>query len=248
MTSGDTVGPDEAGARPAWRSPNPAAATPPPGLTPGQHQLDLLAKRIAGCPRCPELVATRTHPVPGELQVGHRLVLVGEAPGQEEDRSGRPFVGRSGQLLERVLAESGLLRSDVGIANVLKCRPPGNRPPARAEREACRGYLEAQLTAVDPVVVLALGGTAVSWFLGPAARLTRLRGQVLDWRGRTLLVTYHPSAALRFGPNGQPMAALRADVAHAVVLAGLASVCGGSVPGPPQPGTPQPGTPQPGAS
>jgi len=177
-----------------------------------------LAARIAGCTACAELVATRTQVVPGVAPPGARLVLLGEAPGAAEDAAGVPFVGRSGWWLDAALGAAGLARADVAVVNVLKCRPPGNRAPRRAEVAACRPWLEAQLDLLDPALVVALGGTAAQWFFGPAARISRLRGETHRALGRRVLVTYHPSAALRFGPTGQPALALAADLAIAADL------------------------------
>lgn len=180
-----------------------------------------LAVVIRGCTRCPELAATRTHVVPGELPVtGADLLLVGEAPGASEDAIGRPFVGRSGELLATLLAEAGLSRDRVGVVNVLKCRPPGNRAPRRSEVVNCRPWLEAQLEIAAPLVVVALGGAAAQWFFGSGARIAALRRlpTVPTVGGRPVLATYHPSAAIRFGPGGEPLAALRADLARAAAL------------------------------
>jgi uracil-DNA glycosylase family 4 len=141
------------------------------------------------------------------------VLLVGEAPGAQEDLAGVPFVGRSGQLLDSLLAETGLHRSLVAVANVLKCRPPRNRKPRRAEVARCRPWLARQIELADPRVVVALGGTAAEWFFGPGARIAPLREEVREYGGRPLVVTYHPSAAIRFGPSGAPLAALREDLA-----------------------------------
>lgn len=173
-----------------------------------------LASQVSGCVACPELVATRTTTVLGSMPVGGaKVMLVGEAPGATEDRTGLPFVGKAGQLLDELLTEAGLCRDCVAVTNVLKCRPPGNRKPTRSQVANCRGWLTAQLAIVDPAVVVALGGTAVEWFFGPGARIGPLRGRLHDIAGRRVLVTYHPSAALRFGPRGMPRAALREDLA-----------------------------------
>jgi uracil-DNA glycosylase family 4 len=174
--------------------------------------LAAVADLARGCVACAELVAGRTTVVPGDFPVAARLLLVGEAPGAQEDVAGRPFVGKAGQLLDGLLAEAGLDRSTVAVANVLKCRPPGNRPPTRGEATRCKGWLDRQLELVDPALVVTLGGTALAWALGTGVRLRDAREVVHDWRGRRLLVTYHPSAAIRFGPAGEPMAALRADL------------------------------------
>jgi uracil-DNA glycosylase family 4 len=179
---------------------------------------DSLAALASGCVACPELAATRTNVVFGDRPVvlPCDLVLLGEAPGAEEDATGRPFVGRSGQLLDQLLAEAGVARAGVGVVNVLKCRPPRNRKPSRGEIATCSGYLERQLLLLDPLVLVALGGTATEAVMGRGARLTQLRGTHHLVGGRSVVVTYHPSAAIRFGPNGVPRAALGADLAHAV--------------------------------
>jgi len=174
--------------------------------------LDLLRDRAVQCVACPELAAERQTVVPGEFTAGASLLLVGEAPGAQEDATGRPFVGKGGQLLDRLLAAAGLDRELIAVANTLKCRPPGNRTPTRAELHRCRGWLDRQVDLADPQLVVTLGGTALSWALGTGHRLGDVRGRLHEWRGRSLLATYHPSAALRFGPNGAPMAALAADL------------------------------------
>jgi uracil-DNA glycosylase family 4 len=171
-----------------------------------------IAAAARDCVACPELAGTRTHVVIGDFPPLARLMLVGEAPGAQEDLSGRPFVGRGGQLLDSLLAEAGLDRGQVAVANVAKCRPPGNRTPTRAEAHRCRNWLDRQLELVAPALVVTLGGTALAWAFGPGHVLRDLRGRVHDWRGTRLLPTYHPSAAMRFGPKGEPMAALRADL------------------------------------
>lgn len=179
----------------------------------GDTAWDELAGRIRGCTRCAELAASRTQVVPGVLPAGARLLLVGEAPGATEDSTGVPFAGRAGQLLDGVLESAGLDRSQVGVVNVLRCRPPANRKPSRTEVAACRPWLAAQLALADPELVVTLGGTAAEWFLGRGVRLGASRGVVHEVDGRRVVVTYHPSAALRFGPNGAPLAALRDDLA-----------------------------------
>jgi DNA polymerase len=182
-----------------------------------------LSERVRGCTACPELAATRQHVVVGEAPAGARLLFVGEAPGASEDEQGRPFVGKAGQVLDAALAAAGVDRAQVAVANTLKCRPPGNRRPAVEELARCRGWLEAQLALVQPELVVPLGLTAIAWFLGDKKLLLReVRGRVHEVGGRKVLPTYHPSGALRYGPNGQPMQDLRADVALAAELTGLA--------------------------
>lgn len=189
----------------------------------GTAAWETLAVGIVGCTAC-ELCRTRTRAVPGVLPLVTAvdrlpLLLVGEGPGADEDAAGIPFVGRSGRLLDEALGAAGLPRPGVGVVNVVKCRPPGNRAPKAAEVAACRPWLEQQLAVADPRAVVALGGTATQWFLGRSARLTAVRpgardGQPLEWQGRALFATYHPSAALRFGPKGAPALGLREDLAH----------------------------------
>lgn len=182
-----------------------------------------LDEQICACVRCPELVASRTQVVPGVRPAGARLVLVGEAPGAAEDLAGLPFVGRSGQWLDATLSAVGLRRAEIAVVNVLKCRPPDNRKPRRVEVSSCRPWLTAQLAAIDPALIVTLGGTAAEWFFGSGARISALRGVTHDVDGRSLLVTYHPSAALRFGPRGEAALALATDLAVAARLIGTST-------------------------
>lgn len=195
---------------------------PDPALdAPRQPDWPALTTLVRRCVACPELAATRTQVVPGTLPgdgAAPDVVLVGEAPGAQEDAVGVPFVGKAGQLLDTLLAEVGLPRERVAVANVLKCRPPANRKPRRGEVARCRPWLARQLELTGPAVVVAMGGTAAEWFAGPGAKVSALREQQLAYEGRPLLVTYHPSAAIRFGPKGAPLAALRADLAAAAAL------------------------------
>lgn len=180
--------------------------------------VEALAAEIRGCTACAELVTSRTTVVVGDLPAGARLVLVGEAPGAQEDLLGRPFVGRAGQLLDRLLAEAGIDRNAVGVLNTLKCRPPNNRAPLAGELARCRPWLDRQLALATPSLVVAMGATAVGWFHGRGARIAVLRGRFETVAGVRVLATYHPSAALRFGPKGAPMAALREDLMLAARL------------------------------
>ena len=164
------------------------------------------------CVACTELADARQTVVVGDFPRAARLMLVGEAPGAQEDEAGHPFVGKAGVLLDQLLAEAGLERPSIAVANVLKCRPPGNRAPTRLEAGRCTGWLDRQVELADPALVVTLGGTALAWAFGSGHRLRDMRGRLHDWRGRRLLVTYHPSAAIRFGPAGEPMAAMRADL------------------------------------
>jgi DNA polymerase len=139
-------------------------------------------------------------------------VIVGEAPGATEDETGRPFVGRSGALLDLLLAEAGLDRAETAVLNIVKCRPPANRTPKTPEVARCSGWLRRQLDLLDARVVLALGLSSAKWVLGPRTVLGQVRGRPHEVAGRAVWATYHPSAAIRFGPKGAPRAALLADL------------------------------------
>lgn len=180
--------------------------------------LQALGQAARSCTACPALVAGRAHVVVGSTPPGARLLLLGEAPGAQEDASGLPFVGRSGQLLDLLLLQAGARREDVAVLNTLKCRPPGNRPPRPVETARCRGWTERQLQLAAPAVVVPLGLSATRWFLGPTA-LAPVRGRLHDVDGLQVLPTYHPSAALRFGPQGEPRRLLGEDLELAVRLA-----------------------------
>ncbi|HEV2149016.1 MAG TPA: uracil-DNA glycosylase [Longimicrobiaceae bacterium] len=158
--------------------------------------LDALREVALGCPRC-RLAETRGHVVFGEGSPDADVLVVGEAPGAEEDRTGRPFVGRAGQLLTVLLASVGLSREEVYVCNVLKCRPPGNRNPQADEVEACSPYLLRQVELVKPRVVAAFGAFAAQTLLGTTTPVGKLRGRVHDFRGVPLVATYHPAALLR---------------------------------------------------
>ncbi|NNC74325.1 MAG: uracil-DNA glycosylase, partial [Acidimicrobiia bacterium] len=145
-----------------------------------------------------------------------QVMIVGEGPGEQEDIQGLPFVGRSGQLLTQLLGEIGMERDDVYIANVVKCRPPGNRDPRPDEIEACKGYLKEQLRLIDPAVVITLGNFSSKLLLSTTTGITRLRGQAYPWWRRWLVPTFHPAAALRGNP--QVMAAMREDLQRVVAL------------------------------
>lgn len=161
---------------------------------PSMTDLEALVKT---CDRC-KLRAGCTQVVFGDGVPSSRLMLVGEGPGADEDRLGRPFVGRAGQLLDRILEASGFARAEnVYIANVVKCRPPGNRVPEPDEREACMVNLRAQFRFVRPKIVVLLGSTALQTLIDPGARITKMRGQWVERGGVWFLATYHPAALLR---------------------------------------------------
>jgi len=157
-----------------------------------------LRQRVATCRSC-DLHQTRTQTVFGVGKPDADWMIIGEAPGQQEDRRGEPFVGRAGQLLDQMLLAVGLDRQSVFIANVLKCRPPNNRDPAKNEAEACRHYLERQIELINPRIVLAVGRIAAQLLLASDAPLGRLRGSQHFLKDGTLplVVTYHPAYLLR---------------------------------------------------
>jgi DNA polymerase len=175
---------------------------------------DALAALARSCVACPELASVRQHVVVGDVPVSGRprLVLVGEAPGATEDETGRPFVGKSGALLDLLLGEAGLDRAEAAVLNIVKCRPPGNRTPKAPEVARCSGWLHRQLELLGAPVVVALGLSAAKWFLGPRTVLGQVRGHPHEIDGRAVWATYHPSAAIRFGPKGAPRAGLLADL------------------------------------
>lgn len=166
----------------------------PRAVTNPHQTLGRIAASVRGCVLCP-LSETRTNAVPGEGPRG-RLFLIGEAPGRDEDASGRPFVGQAGRILERALATANLTREDVFIANLVKCRPPRNRRPKSFEVATCRPYLLAEIDAVRPRVIVTLGATALRGLFGPSQELRAARGQVLTFAGYEVLATYHPAAVL----------------------------------------------------
>ena len=160
--------------------------------------LDALASIAHDCRAC-SLAAGRTNVVFGAGSPDADVLIVGEGPGKQEDEQGLPFVGRSGQLLNRLLGEIQLLRDDVYIANVVKCRPPGNRDPRTDEIDACKGYLKRQIELIDPIVVITLGNFSTKLLLNTSTGITRMRGRAYEWWGRFLVPTFHPAAALRGG-------------------------------------------------
>ena len=155
-----------------------------------------LAQEVFSCERC-RLCQTRTNVVLGEGDLHAPLMFIGEGPGQQEDLSGRPFVGAAGQLLDRMLAAIGMTRAQVYICNIVKCRPPNNRVPEPSEAEACRLHLRNQFALVRPKVIVLLGSTAAKSILGPEIRITRDRGRWYERKGVWFMPTYHPSALLR---------------------------------------------------
>jgi len=161
--------------------------------------LEVLYDDIHECMRC-ELGTTRNKFVFGAGDPNADLLIIGEAPGRDEDAQGEPFVGRSGKLLTTILESIQLSRDDVFIANILKCRPPNNRRPSTSEVDTCEVYLHKQIELINPKYILALGLTAADTLLKEKCVMKDIRGEILDYRGKKLMITYHPSALLR-NPN-----------------------------------------------
>lgn len=183
-------------------------------------QFEFLRDEALACTSCKLAGLGRTQVVFGMGDPGADLVLVGEGPGAEEDKQGLPFVGRSGKLLDKLLIEEiGVTRDSCYIANVVKCRPPGNRDPEADEIETCRPYLERQLDLIDPKVVVTLGNFAAQLLLATKVGITKIRGQSFTFRTGVLIPTVHPAFALRGG--GGPMAQMRADFIRAKLALGV---------------------------
>ena len=159
--------------------------------------MDSIIQKVQNCHNC-TLCQSRTNVVPGEGVKNPYVLVVGEGPGEDEDRTGRPFVGKAGVLLDKMLAAISLDREcNCYIANIVKCRPPRNRVPFPQEAEACKGYLQSQIHILKPKMILAMGRTAIQNLYGTSEGITTLRGRMLDYHGIPLMATYHPSALLR---------------------------------------------------
>jgi DNA polymerase len=159
--------------------------------------LEVLQNQVASCTQCQELATTRTQTVFGVGNLRARLCFMGEAPGADEDRLGEPFVGRAGQLLDKIIEACQLKREDVYILNMLKCRPPGNRNPAPDELANCRPFLERQLDLIEPEYICCLGAVASQNLLGVTTPIGKLRGKLHAYRGAQVVCTYHPAYLLR---------------------------------------------------
>ena len=174
------------------------SAPPPqrPAAPPAPGTLEHLADTVRHCRRCP-LCATRLNAVPGEGDPHARLMFIGEGPGADEDRQGRPFVGAAGQLLDKMILAMQFKREEVYIANIVKCRPPRNRAPMPEEAAACIGYLEHQIRMIKPEVIVLLGATAAHFLLNREEGIMRLRGRWLEYNGIPVMPTFHPAFLLR---------------------------------------------------
>jgi uracil-DNA glycosylase family 4 len=178
--------------------------------------LEILREEVKSCTKC-ELHATRTNTVFSRGNPEAALCIVGEAPGQEEDEQGTPFVGRSGKLLDEVLAQLGLdVSKDVYVCNVVKCRPPDNRKPSEGEVDTCSDFLSEQLSLVNPKVIVALGNSAVSGLIPIENGITKIHGKVFK-RGKVPVIpVYHPSYVLRNGSSGQVFDDFKTDLQLAI--------------------------------
>jgi len=198
-TAKSAAQPDEkAAAKPVASSPAISPVAPARTWT-----MESLRKAVLACQKCPHLVRSRTQVVFGVGNPDAELLFVGEAPGADEDEQGEPFVGKAGQLLTKIIQAMGFERSDIYIANVLKCRPDmprgesGNRKPKPAEMATCLPWLREQITLIRPRVIVALGATAVEGLLGDTSPMRDLRGRWLEFQGAPVMVTYHPAYLLR---------------------------------------------------
>jgi uracil-DNA glycosylase family 4 len=163
---------------------------------PAIDPLQLLANEVAACTRCP-LHKARTQTVFSRGNVQAKLMIIGEAPGFYEDQQGKPFVGKAGGLLNRMLKSIGLSEEDVYIANIIKCRPPNNRDPESEEIAQCSGYLTQQIKLVDPQLILAVGRFAAQFLIGGQMPLNKMRGKLHRYEERSVIVSYHPAYLLR---------------------------------------------------
>jgi uracil-DNA glycosylase len=195
------------------RNPSPSGSAAPgersfcPGeVPPPARDIGAIHAEILTCPKC-RLSACRTHAVPGEGDLRAALMFVGEGPGRDEDIQGRPFVGRAGQLLTKIIAAMTFERSEVFITNIVKCRPPENRTPYGDEAEACTPYLVEQIANIRPRVIVTLGKVATDYFVPDATGgMTSIRGQFYDWRGIPVMPTFHPAYLLRqYTPENRKM-------------------------------------------
>jgi uracil-DNA glycosylase family 4 len=199
--------------------------------------LSMAAAEAATCIRC-RLSQGRTQVVFGVGDANAELLFIGEGPGFHEDKQGEPFVGAAGQLLTRMLQEIGLTREQVYIANVVKCRPPGNRDPQPDEIEACTPWLVEQISLIQPSVIVTLGNFATKFVLNTEVGITRLRGQVHEWHGRTVIPTFHPAAILHGGgEKSKQFTLLQRD--FALVRDTLERSRPDHAPPPPTPSTPE---------
>ncbi len=166
----------------------------------GEHSISSLEKQVRNCQKC-LLARERKNAVPGEGDIHSELMFVGEAPGRDEDIQGRPFVGRAGQLLTKIIAAMEYKREEVYITNIVKCRPPENRTPHVEEIEQCRGYLLDQIKMIQPRVIVTLGRVAADFFIRSREGMTALRGNFHEYEGIQVMPTFHPAYLIRNEAN-----------------------------------------------
>ncbi len=159
-----------------------------------EETLAQIAKEVSSCQKC-ALYHSRKHAVPGEGPASSEIMFIGEGPGFHENEQGRPFVGAAGQFLNELLAQAGMKREDVWIGNVVKCRPPGNRDPLPEELAACDTYLERQIAAINPKIIITLGRYSMGKFM-PGAKISAVHGQMRRVGNRFVIAMFHPAAAL----------------------------------------------------
>jgi DNA polymerase len=184
----------EAAARPESPPVNPSE---PRTVADQQTALESLAKQVAQCTRCRELAETRTQTVFGVGNPDADIMFIGEAPGADEDKQGEPFVGRAGQLMNKIIEACGMQREEIYICNILRCRPPGNRNPTTDEADNCREFLDAQIEIVNPDYIVCWGSVAAKNLLGTETPIGKMRGSFYEYAGAKVLCTYHPSYLLR---------------------------------------------------
>ncbi len=156
---------------------------------------EALCSEIAKCTKC-TLHEKRQNPVPGEGSLNAKLMLIGEGPGATEDKMGRPFVGQAGKVLDQLLHSIGLERNDVFIGNAVKCRPPGNRTPHLEEIKACEDFLLAQISLIEPQIIVLLGNASLAALLGGSRSISQVRGSLIDYHGMKFFPVFHPAASL----------------------------------------------------
>jgi DNA polymerase len=179
--------------------------------------LEVIQNEVKSCTKC-GLHATRTNTVFSRGNPEALLCFVGEAPGEDEDSQGLPFVGRSGQLLDKTLTSLGLdIEKDIYVCNILKCRPPNNRRPTEEETNFCIDFLEEQLKLVNPKVIVALGGTAVNGLINTTFGITKIHGQFFKRQGMVVMPAYHPSYVLRNGSSGPVYEDFKKDLQSAIL-------------------------------
>ena len=220
--NGDRGAPASDGPRPeaaAGASTLPSLAGLPAQTAAERKELEEIDQRILVCKLCP-LHRLRTRAVPGEGDRSAELMFIGEGPGRDEDAQGRPFVGRAGQLLRKIIAAKKFREDEVYITNMVKCRPPDNRVPHREEEEACSPYLIRQIELIRPKVIVLLGKTPTDWFLPSRQGMTSRRGRFGDHRGIPVMPTFHPSYLIRNEGNREIKRMVWDDMQKVMALLG----------------------------